>query len=64
MVSCIAFKFSFMSCNSVNGCRMISPKVIVECPDLSANKQFKKENPLRRGGSTPYRGDGLFKIGA
>ena len=27
----------------------------MECPDLSAKKQFKKENPLRRGGSTQYR---------
>ena len=40
------------------GVPMISAKVIVECPDLSAKKQFKKGNPLRRG-----RGGGLFKIG-
>ena len=43
---------------------MISLKVIVECPDLSAKKHSKKENPIRRGGSTQCRGMGLFKMGS
>ena len=38
------------------GAPMISPKVIVECPDLSAKKHSKKENPIRRGGSTQCMG--------
>ena len=48
------------------GIPMISLKVIVECPDLSTKKQFKKVNPLKRGWSTQYWRGGqgsLFKIG-
>ena len=44
----------FCSCNSVSGCPMVSPKVIVECLGLSAKNQFKKENPLRRGGGAVF----------
>ena len=41
--SCFA---TFLSGNSLNeGAPMISPKVIMECPDLSAKKHFKKDNP-------------------
>ena len=40
---------------------MISPKLIVECPGLSAKKRFKKENPSKMEGSTQYRGGESFQ---
>ena len=51
----------FFHATLLMGAHMISPKVIVECPDSFAKKHFKKENPLRKGGSTQYRGCGIFQ---
>ena len=51
----------FLYANLLIGVPMISPKVIVECPDLFAKKHFRKENPFRKGGITQFRGGVSFQ---
>ena len=45
----------FLYANLLIGVPMISPKVIVECPDLFAKKHFRK------GGITQFRGGVSFQ---
>ena len=59
---CFTISFTtFLSCNSVNGFPHDFTKSNCGMPWFISKKHFKKENLLRKGGSTQYRGCGFFQ---